>query len=106
MATGGRNGARRILVADDDSSIRQLIKTFLHGEGYAIQEASSGAEILERLNKSDKPELVLMDVRMPDGNGIEVLQKLKAEQPDVGAILMTAYGTANTAIQAIQMGAF
>ncbi|MBV9121172.1 MAG: sigma-54-dependent Fis family transcriptional regulator, partial [Chloroflexi bacterium] len=53
-----------------------------------------------------KPELVLMDLRMPDGNGLEVLQKLQADHSNVGAILMTAYGTANTAIQAIQFGAF
>ena len=51
MAAGeGRGGhKRRILVADDDAAIRQLIKTFLEGEGYEVQEASSGSEILERL---------------------------------------------------------
>ena len=108
MAAGeGRGGhKRRILVADDDAAIRQLIKTFLEGEGYEVQEASSGSEILERLGGAKGPELVVMDLRMPEGSGIEILQKIKSEHSDVGAILMTAYGTANTAIQAIQMGAF
>ncbi len=105
--TEGRNSAkRRILVADDDPAIRQLIKSFLEGEGYEVLEASSGGQILEQLGGNKAPELVLMDVRMPDGTGIETLQKIKAEHPGVGAILMTAYGSANTAIQAIQMGAF
>jgi two-component system response regulator AtoC len=108
MATTASRGdaKRRVLVADDDSSIRQLITTFLQGEGYDILEASSGGQILEQVGLPDGPELVLMDLRMPEGNGIEVLQKLKDDHSDVGAILMTAYGTANTAIQAIQTGAF
>jgi two-component system, NtrC family, response regulator AtoC len=105
--TDSRNGSkRRVLVADDDTSIRQLMKTFLAEQGYDVLEASSGEQILERVAGAKPPELVLMDLRMPDGNGIEVLQKLKAGDAGIGAILMTAYGTANTAIQAIQMGAF
>src|SRR5579884_2895806 len=101
-----QNDSRRVLVADDDSAIRQLIKTVLESEGFDVMEAASGGQILEQLTGKNKPELVLMDLRMPDGNGIEILQKLKADHSDVGAILMTAYGTANTAIQAIQTGAF
>ncbi|HEX6511530.1 MAG TPA: sigma-54 dependent transcriptional regulator, partial [Chloroflexota bacterium] len=97
---------RRILVADDDASIRQLLRTLLEGEGFEVQEAANGEQILAQVSTSDAPELVLMDLRMPESNGIELLQKLKSDHPSVGAILMTAYGTANTAIQAIQMGAF
>ncbi|MBV8086283.1 MAG: sigma-54-dependent Fis family transcriptional regulator [Chloroflexi bacterium] len=104
MANDGTK--RHILVADDDSSIRQLIKTVLESEGFDVMEASSGGQILEQVAGKNKPDLVLMDLRMPESNGIEVLQKLKADNRDVGAILMTAYGTANTAIQAIQLGAF
>ncbi|HEU0168218.1 MAG TPA: sigma-54 dependent transcriptional regulator, partial [Chloroflexota bacterium] len=73
---------------------------------FDVMEASSGGQILEQVASKNKPDLVLMDLRMPEGNGIEVLQKLKADNSGVGAILMTAYGTANTAIQAIQLGAF
>src|SRR6266567_1119482 len=97
---------RRLLVADDDASIRKLVKTFLEGEGYDILEAGSGAEILKQLGGDKGPELILMDLRMPDMSGIEVLEKLKTDHDDVGAVLMTAFGTANTAIQAIQLGAF
>src|SRR5205814_6731573 len=78
----------------------------LESEGFGVLEASSGGQILEQIAGKNKPELVLMDLRMPEGNGIEILQKLKADNSGVGAILMTAYGTANTAIQAIQLGAF
>ena len=108
MAGNDTRGAdkRRVLVADDDESIRRLIKTFLIEEGFDVLEASTGEEILTKVAAAQPPELVLMDLRMPEGGGIEVLQKLRAEHPTVGAILMTAYGTANTAIQAIQLGAF
>src|SRR5438874_10174224 len=98
-----RDEKRTILVADDDSSIRQLLKTVLESEGFGVIEASSGGQILEQVAGKNKPELVLMDLRMPEGSGIEILQKLKAANSEVGAILMTAYGTANTAIQAIQL---
>ncbi len=100
-----RSGVRRVLVADDDTEIRQLLKALLEGEGYEVSEASSGAEILT-LVASKPPDLVLMDLRMPEGGGIEILDKLNAQDDEVGAIIMTAYGTANTAIQAIQRGAF
>ncbi|HLG69598.1 MAG TPA: sigma-54 dependent transcriptional regulator [Chloroflexota bacterium] len=107
MPSNDSGPARRVLVGDDDAAIRQLLKTFLEGEGFDVLEASSGSQILEKATAGKQPpELILMDLRMPDGNGMEVLQKIKADHSDVGAIIMTAYGTANTAIQAIQMGAF
>ena len=106
-AAENRNSSKhRVLVADDDASIRQLIKTLLQDEGFDVGEAGSGQQILKEVGGGKPPELVLMDLRMPDGGGSEVLQKMKADHADVGAILMTAYGTANTAIQAIQLGAF
>jgi two-component system response regulator AtoC len=97
---------RRILVADDDSSIRRLVRTFLEGEGYEVLEAGSGPEIEKQINSDKPPELLLMDLRMPDTNGIELIEQVKGSHGNIGAILMTAYGTANTAIQAIQRGAF
>lgn len=106
-ATDNRSGNKhRVLVADDDASIRHLIKTLLTEEGFEVLEASSGEQLLREVGGSKPPDLVLMDLRMPDGGGIEVLQKLKTDHAGIGAILMTAYGTANTAIQAIQLGAF
>ncbi len=95
---------KSILIADDDPSIRSLLKTFLENEGFAVSEAKNGAEVLSRLSNG-KPDLVVMDVRMPEMTGIDVLQKINEQNLDVPVLLMTAYGTANLAIKAIQLGA-
>ena len=95
----------KILVADDDASIRTLLTDLLKGEGYEVAEARSGTEVLAAVNKSEKPDLVLMDVRMPEMTGMDVLKRMRDAKTGVGALVMTAYGTSNLAIQSIQLGA-
>jgi two-component system response regulator AtoC len=98
----------RILVADDDAGIRTLLRELLEDEGYDVEEADNGAAVIAALGKSGShPDLVLMDVRMPDMSGIDVLDKLsdKAEGP-LPVIVMTAYGSASIAIDAMRLGAY
>lgn len=103
----GEGNKKNILIADDDPSIRSLLKTFLENEGFNVSEAKNGAEVLGRLSSGSngKPDLVVMDVRMPEMSGIDVLQKMNEQNLDVPVLLMTAYGTASLAIKAIQLGA-
>ena len=96
----------RILVADDDAAIRALLTDLLKGEGYEVVEARTGAEVLSIVNKPDKPDLVLMDVRMPEMTGMDVLRRMRDSKVGVGALVMTAYGSSNLAIQSIQLGAY
>jgi len=96
--------SKRILVADDDPVVRALLRNLLSAEGYTIAEAKTGNEVLQALN--DHTDLVLMDVRMPDLGGMEVLQRLKEQGREVGVLMMTAYGSSNLAIRAIQLGAY
>ncbi|MHB1161687.1 MAG: sigma-54-dependent transcriptional regulator [Chloroflexota bacterium] len=96
---------RQILIADDDPSIRLLLRNFLESEGYDTTEAKSGGEVL-RMLPEHTPDLVIMDLRMPEWDGIEVMRKLGEQNLKVPVLLMTAHGTANSAIQAIQLGAF
>src|ERR687885_1263660 len=98
-------GRRRILVADDDGAIRNLLKDFLGGEGFETVGARSGKEVLQAASATS-PDLMLLDLRMPDWDGMEVMRRLKERDVGVPAILMTAYGTSSSAIQAIQLGAF
>jgi two-component system, NtrC family, response regulator AtoC len=98
-------GRRRILIADDDGAIRNLLKDFLGGEGFETVEARSGKEVLQTAGTA-APDLMLLDLRMPDWDGMEVMRRLKERDLGVPVILMTAYGTSSSAIQAIQMGAF
>jgi two-component system response regulator AtoC len=96
---------RSILVADDDASIRSLLKQLLTDEGYAVVEAATGTEVVERVKESS-PDLVIMDVRMPELDGIEALQKVKSASPHTAVLIMTAFGSSNSAIKAMELGAF
>src|SRR6266576_1272808 len=71
---------RTILVADDDASVRSLLRQLLADEGYAVVEATTGTEVVEKV-KDVNPDLVIMDVRMPELDGIEALSQLKVSSP-------------------------
>ncbi|HEX2032747.1 MAG TPA: sigma-54 dependent transcriptional regulator [Chloroflexota bacterium] len=101
-----KKGNKHILVADDEQAIVALLETFLRGEGYAFEAASSGEEALEKA-KAKAPDLLLLDIYMPPGiDGLEVIKRLKAERLDVPVILFTAQGSSQMAIEAMQLGAF
>jgi two-component system, NtrC family, response regulator AtoC len=96
-----------ILVVDDERDMRDMLRAFLEDEGYAVMEASSGQEALDRMSvaESERPRLVLLDHRMPEMQGTEVLERMLEEGIDVPAILMTTSGSANLTINAMQKGA-
>jgi two-component system, NtrC family, response regulator AtoC len=96
---------KSILVADDDASIRSLLKQLLTDEGYSISEAATGTEVVSQVGESS-PDLVIMDVRMPELDGIEALPKVKTASPKTSVLIMTAFGSSNAAIKAMELGAF
>ncbi len=93
-----------MLVVDDDSGSSGLLREVFVQEGYEVAVASSGAEAL-RLAAERPFDIVLSDVQMPDIDGIEVLRRLRSIAPDLSVILVTAYGTIETAIRALHEGA-
>jgi len=93
-----------LLIVDDDKSIRYSLKRMLEGS-FAILTAQNGEEALQRVRES-APDLILMDIKMPGRSGIEVLKEIKQIDPKSLVILMTAYGTTETAIEAMKHGAF
>jgi len=97
----------RILIADDDAGIRGMLKDFLEDEGFVVDETDDSGRVFESLRSNDPPILVLMDVRMPNKSGIDVLRELAEERgTQLPFIIMTAYGSASLAIQAMQLGAY
>ncbi|GBE36542.1 alkaline phosphatase synthesis transcriptional regulatory protein PhoP [bacterium BMS3Bbin07] len=80
----------KILIVDDDPSIRMLYKEELEDEGYEVVTASSGEEAL-RLFEEENPDLVTLDILMPDMDGIQVLRKMKEKKPRLPIIMSTAY---------------
>jgi nitrogen regulation protein NR(I) len=93
-----------ILVVDDDKSIRYSLKRMLE-EKYSVVTAQNGEEALGRMMENS-PDLVIMDIKMPGRNGIDVLRDVKSIDPKSLVIIMTAYGTTETAIEAMKFGAF
>jgi nitrogen regulation protein NR(I) len=93
-----------VLIVDDDRSIRYSLKRMLEDK-YSIITAQNGEEALSRL-KENSPDLIIMDIKMPGLNGIEVLKQIKSIDPKSLVIIMTAYGTTETAIEAMKYGAF
>ena len=95
----------RLLVVDDEDRMRRLLQMELEEEGYAVETAGSAEEALAQLDAAS-PDLVLTDLRMPGANGLEFLRAVKSAAPETQVIVMTAYGTVETAVEAMKAGAF
>src|SRR5689334_6533800 len=93
-----------ILVVDDEALIRWSLAERLHAEGYEVLEAETGQAALEKLPEG--VDLVLLDYRLPDTDGVSVLRKIKEFDQDVLVILLTAYASVDTAVEAMKLGAY
>ncbi|WP_157217212.1 nitrogen regulation protein NR(I) [Flavisphingomonas formosensis] len=95
----------RILVTDDDAAIRTVVREALRREGHIVEVAASVAE-QRRLMKSFQPQVLVTDVVLPDGNGLDVVPELLAENPRMPVIVLSAQNTLTTAVRATEQGAF
>ncbi len=95
----------RVLVVDDEPDAVELLQEFLTAKGYEVIAASDGEEALRKV-KEDRPHLILLDIRMPKMNGIEVLKRVREIDREVGVIMVTAVNEEETGRQALQLGAF
>jgi DNA-binding NtrC family response regulator len=96
--------ARKVLVVDDEAVVVNSIRKILTRKGFAIEEAFTCKEALAQVFAHDY-DLVLLDMKMSDGNGIDVLQKIKTKRPDLRVVIVTGYASVDTAVEAIQKGA-
>jgi DNA-binding NtrC family response regulator len=96
--------AQRVLVVDDEAVVVNSIRKTLSRKGYAIEEAFSCKDALAQAFSKDY-DLVLLDMKMSDGNGMDVLQKIKAKKPELRVVIVTGYASIDTAVEAIQKGA-
>jgi DNA-binding NtrC family response regulator len=93
-----------ILVVDDEQLIRWSLAERLRADGYTVVEAPTGQEALARI--ADGVDLVLLDYKLPDIDGVTVLRQIKEQDPDILVILLTAYATVETAVEAMKIGAY
>ena len=96
---------KTVLVIDDDESLRRVVEYNLQEEGYRVLMAADGTSGLQTF-RAQPVDLVLSDVRMPEMDGLELLTRIKAMQPDLPVIMLTAHGTINSAVEAMKLGAF
>ncbi len=94
-----------IIVIDDDDQLRKSFEKLLIEEGYDVKSAASGEAGL-KLVREKVPDLIMLDVRLPGMNGLETFQQIHEIEPKLPVIIMTAFGTTETAIEATKMGAF
>lgn len=96
---------KTVLLIDDDESLRRVVEYNLREDGYTVMTAADGRSGLQRFQESTV-DLVLTDIRMPEMDGVELLTHLKAMQPDLPVIVLTAHGTIDSAVEAMKVGAF
>mgnify|MGYP005849133375 CR=1 FL=1 len=95
----------KVLVVDDEPDMRWLLSSLLKNQGFEVALARDGQEALERVSK-ETPQVVLLDIKMPRMDGMEALQKFKEAYPQLPAIILTAYGDVQSAVQAMKLGAY
>lgn len=93
-----------ILVVDDDQYINRLVQIRLKNSGYIARSASDGAEAIATI-RANQPDLLFLDVSMPEIDGLEVLKTIRAENRDIAVIMMTAFGSESVAVEALRLGA-
>ncbi|MBI3059375.1 MAG: UDP-3-O-[3-hydroxymyristoyl] N-acetylglucosamine deacetylase [Deltaproteobacteria bacterium] len=94
-----------MLVVDDEEGIRESVREVLSDEGYRVLEASDGTRVLDMI-RAERPRLVLLDIWMPQVDGIGLLKEIKDQEPEVNVIMISGHGNIHTAVTATKLGAF
>jgi two-component system response regulator RegA len=95
---------RSLLIVEDDKSFLQRLARAMEGRGFTVSTAESVAEGLTQL-ETTSPAFAVVDMRLEDGNGLDVISALKRRRPDARAIILTGYGNIATAVNAVKLGA-
>jgi len=95
----------KILIIDDERAIRETLEMFLREKGYEVATSEDGEEGLTSVDR-ERPDIVILDIRLPGMDGLEVLRRIKERGEDIHVIMITAYPDAETARQAKKSGAY
>src|SRR5688500_11728578 len=98
-------GGDRILIVEDEDLMRELLSKILEGENYRIYQAPSGEDAL-RILQDQTIDLILTDLRLKGMNGLQLLTEARAQDPEIVVVVMTAYASVETAVEAMRKGAY
>ena len=104
MAEAGIGAGRRLLLVDDDQSFRQRLELTLTRRGFDVAAAEGLAEA-RQLAATHQPTHAVLDMKLEDGNGLDLVAELRAQRPDIRIVMLTGYGNLTTAVSAIKAGA-
>jgi UDP-3-O-acyl N-acetylglucosamine deacetylase len=96
---------KTILIVDDEDDVRESVREVLSDEGYRVVDTGDGTTVL-RMIDDEKPGLVLLDIWMPQADGIELLKEIKNKEPDINVVMISGHGNIHTAVTATKAGAF
>ena len=96
---------KTILIVDDEDGVRDSVREVLTDEGYRVVDTADGTRVLQMI-KEEKPELVLLDIWMPQVDGIGLLKEIKSQEPEINVVMVSGHGNIHTAVTATKFGAF
>jgi two-component system, NtrC family, response regulator AtoC len=105
MKVGQMAEKERILVVDDEPSIRKYLETLLEVDGYQVEAVNSGVEAIQKIEGGDRPDFIILDVLMPDLNGIETLKQLMQIDRSLNIVMLSCSNEVGTVVEAIRLGA-
>ena len=105
VSAGEPDGDRSLLIVDDDKPFLTRLSRAMEARGFIVTTAESVAEGLAAIDKQ-APAFAIIDMRLSDGNGLDVISQLKAKRPEARGIILTGYGNIVTAVTAVKLGAF
>ncbi|WP_306461628.1 response regulator [Alkalicoccobacillus porphyridii] len=95
---------KKLLVVDDQYGIRVLLNEILQKDGYIVFQAANGVQAIKTVEE-ENPDLILLDMKIPGMDGLEILRRIKSTHPNIKVVMMTAYGELNLINEAIRLGA-
>ena len=100
-----RLGQKVIMIVDDEDKVRESVREVLADEGYRVVDTGDGNRVLELIDE-EKPGLVLLDIWMPQIDGIDLLKQIKSKEPGINVVMISGHGNIHTAVTATKFGAF
>src|ERR1700676_4185759 len=105
MKVGLMADKERILVVDDEPSIRKYLGTLLEVDGYLVETVNSGTEAIQKIEKGERPDFIILDVLMPELNGLETLKQLMQIDRSLNVVMLSCSNEVGTVVEAIRLGA-